>query len=97
MENIPSNALKETILTVVYPRLQILAEDKYGNYVIQSMAESGDSAWKAKIHALVQNQFLELANQKFSSNVVQVCLKNHSSRLIDKITEDDLLSMVRNM
>jgi mRNA-binding protein PUF3 len=51
-----------------------LITDSYGNYVVQHVIEHGLPEDRAKMIALIRNQFLMFSKHKFASNVVERCL-----------------------
>ncbi|KAJ4398799.1 mRNA binding protein puf3 [Didymella pomorum] len=51
-----------------------LITDSYGNYVVQHVIEHGLPEDRAKMIALIKNQFLMFSKHKFASNVVERCL-----------------------
>lgn len=50
-------------------------QDPFGNYVVQYVLELGHVEATATIMRQLYGQYPELAQQKFSSNVVEKCLK----------------------
>lgn len=50
-------------------------QDPFGNYVVQYVLELGDGAASGAVMRGLQGHYPELAQQKFSSNVVEKCLK----------------------
>lgn len=108
IECIPSNFLHDLVwgkLLNTANQLVILTEDKYGNYVVQHLIEYGDPAWRHKVVTVVRKNLLALSNQKFSSNVVQMCLRKgspqHKTTLIDNIiyseNEEMIIDLMKNM
>ncbi len=53
----------------------MLMQDPFGNYVVQYVLELGHVEATATIMRQLYGQYPELAQQKFSSNVVEKCLK----------------------
>lgn len=51
------------------------AQDAFGNYVVQYVLELGHQEACARVLSVLKGHFPELAVQKFSSNVVERCLK----------------------
>ena len=54
---------------------QSLSQDAFGNYVVQYVLELGQPEASASIIQKLQGNLAELSLQKFSSNVVEKCLK----------------------
>eukprot|EP00250_Pteridium_aquilinum_P006658 c16529_g1_i1 orf=341-2908(-) len=52
-----------------------LSQDQYGNYVVQYILELGLPWASAEVISRLEGSFPHLAMQKFSSNVVEKCLK----------------------
>lgn len=50
-------------------------QDAFGNYVVQYVLELGRMEASQAIMIMLQGHYAELAMQKFSSNVVEKCLK----------------------
>ena len=53
----------------------VVSQDPFGNYVVQYVLELGHVEATATIMRQLYGQYPELAQQKFSSNVVEKCLK----------------------
>ena len=53
----------------------VCVQDPFGNYVVQYVLELGHVEATATIMRQLYGQYPELAQQKFSSNVVEKCLK----------------------
>lgn len=68
-----------------------LAVSEHGNYVVQQVM-SNYKPWRNTIFSKFSGQYVELANQKFSSMVVEKCLKlacpNWRSIIITELCED---------
>lgn len=56
-----------------------LVENQYGNYVIQSVLDVAPPAVRTNIKVKMEGKYMRLSKQKFSSNVVEKCLKSSSS------------------
>lgn len=50
-------------------------QDAFGNYVVQYVLELGQAESSAAVMKALEGRFAELSMQKFSSNVVEKCLK----------------------
>jgi len=57
-----------------------LAQDQYGNYVIQHILERGKPRDKSLIITNVKGQILQMSQHKFASNVVEKCVHNGNKR-----------------
>ena len=53
----------------------VLSQDAFGNYVVQYVLELGDPGACATVMLRLGGHYGELSMQKFSSNVVERCLK----------------------
>ena len=60
-----------------------LTQDPFGNYVVQYVLELGHPEAMAAIINHLFGHFADLAQQKFSSNVVEKCLKLGGPQLAD--------------
>jgi hypothetical protein len=56
-----------------------LVENQYGNYVVQSVLDVAPAGVRTNIKVKMEGKFLRLSKSKFSSNVVEKCLKQSSS------------------
>ncbi|XP_078428290.1 pumilio homolog 1-like [Wolffia australiana] len=52
----------------------MLAEDQYGNYVVQHVLEHGKPHERSAIITKLAGQIVQMSQQKFASNVVEKCL-----------------------
>ena len=59
------------------------AQDPFGNYVVQYVLELGHAEATSAIMTQLCGHYPELAQQKFSSNVVEKCLKLGGPALAD--------------
>lgn len=50
-------------------------QDPFGNYVVQYVLELGDTSASGAVMRGLAGHWPDLAQQKFSSNVVEKCLK----------------------
>jgi Pumilio-family RNA binding repeat len=53
----------------------LLLQDPFGNYVVQYVLELGDTSASGAVMRGLAGHWPDLAQQKFSSNVVEKCLK----------------------
>ena len=74
----PQSALAPFYAAVVAACPAIVATS-YGNYVIQAVLDSGDGPVRSGIKQSLQGQWQQLSRQKFSSNVVEKCLRQSSA------------------
>ena len=77
------------MLNELYPHISILAQDQYGNYVIQHILEKGKTKDKGLVIQQVKGNILSMSQHKFASNVVEKCIFNAAredrAAIIDEI------------
>lgn len=56
-----------------------LVENQYGNYCVQSVLDVAPPGVRTNIKVKMEGKYMRLSKQKFSSNVVEKCLKASSS------------------
>lgn len=56
-----------------------LVENQYGNYVIQAILDVAPPGVRTNIKVKMEGKYMRLSKQKFSSNVVEKCLKQSST------------------
>ncbi|CAI7778996.1 unnamed protein product [Closterium sp. NIES-53] len=66
---------KNRILAEVASNALVLSQDPFGNYVVQYVLDLGLPWAMEEVVVRLQGQYAPLAQQKFSSNVVEKCLK----------------------
>ena len=65
-----------------------MVEDKYGNYVIQFVLEQeGLQRCKDQVVTVISEELVRLSKQKFSSNVIEKCLKLDVGNFREKALE----------
>jgi pumilio RNA-binding family len=74
LEHCASNQL-QGMLEQILMAIQKLATDPYGNYVVQHMLEHGRIEDKKRIINVIQQNLVEFAKHKHSSNVVEKCFE----------------------
>jgi mRNA-binding protein PUF3 len=62
------------IIEEVLPNLLMLANDQYGNYVIQSILVKGVDGDRARVIDSLQGSIVHLSKQKHASNVIEKCV-----------------------
>lgn len=65
------------IIKSIEMNLTSIITNQYGNYVIQSVLEMKDVSIKQGVFEIVKQNLAFLANQKYSSNVIEKCLDNN--------------------
>ncbi|KAM0853246.1 hypothetical protein ACQ4PT_051209 [Festuca glaucescens] len=66
---------KERLVAAIARNGFELAQDAYGNYVVQYVIELKVAAANASLAQQFEGKYVQLSMQKFSSNVVEKCLK----------------------
>lgn len=73
-----------------------LVENQYGNYVIQCVLDSAPPNVRSDIQRKMRGRYMRLSKQKFSSNVVEKCLKQGSNHwqnvIINELTSQPEVS-----
>lgn len=69
-----------------------LAQDQYGNYVIQHLLEHSNTADRTKIVSMFSTHFLSFSCHKFASNVVEKCVIYGTLSDRDRVLEEVLAS-----
>lgn len=99
-----------TFVTRIQPQIFTFINDPYGNYLIQHLLERCDapetdpeairvcSAINWDLHRSLQGHYPWLSRQKFSSNVVEKCLRTPDlklrSSIIDELTKENTISQL---
>uniref|UniRef100_A0A7N0RDZ9 PUM-HD domain-containing protein n=1 Tax=Kalanchoe fedtschenkoi TaxID=63787 RepID=A0A7N0RDZ9_KALFE len=65
---------QEIIMNEVMQSVSTLAQDQYGNYVIQHILEHGKPHERCAIISKLAGQIVKMSQQKFASNVIEKCL-----------------------
>lgn len=67
----------------VIDNIDVLINDKYGNYVIQHLIDS-ENKYKMKIFDYIVKNAFRLSKDKFSSNVVEKCVNTSSPEYLEQ-------------
>lgn len=65
---------QQIIMDEIMQNVCMLAQDQYGNYVIQHVLEHGKPEERSAIIHKLAGQIVKMSQQKFASNVVEKCL-----------------------
>ncbi|CAA0806383.1 Pumilio homolog 4 [Striga hermonthica] len=65
---------QETIMGEIMSSVCKLAQDQYGNYVIQHVVQHGKPQERSAIIGKLAGQIVMMSQQKFASNVIEKCL-----------------------
>ena len=80
------------IIKSIEMNLTSIITNQYGNYVIQSVLEMKDVSIKQGVFELVKQNLAFLANQKYSSNVIEKCLDSNeyvANAFMEQILQGD--------
>ncbi|KAK2659726.1 hypothetical protein Ddye_006259 [Dipteronia dyeriana] len=67
---------RDKLITEISTNGLLLAQDPFGNYVVQYIIELKIPSVIANLHSQFGGHYVQLARQKFSSHVVEKCLRN---------------------
>lgn len=73
----------EKLFDAVVEHTNSLAENQYGNYIIQHLFDIGSPSTTDQVKQKMVGRYVRYSKQKFSSNVVEKCLK-HSAQEYSK-------------
>ncbi|XP_057476979.1 pumilio homolog 4-like isoform X2 [Actinidia eriantha] len=74
LEHCDDPKTQQTIMDEIMHSVCSLAQDQYGNYVIQHVLQHGKPHERSAIIGKLAGQIVEMSQQKFASNVVEKCL-----------------------
>ncbi|GAB2276790.1 hypothetical protein Dimus_011505 [Dionaea muscipula] len=74
LENCHDTNTQTRIMDEIMQSVCTLAEDQYGNYVIQHVLQHGSRREKSAIISKLAGQIVKMSQQKFASNVIEKCL-----------------------
>ncbi|KAL2759849.1 hypothetical protein ACRALDRAFT_2038617 [Sodiomyces alcalophilus JCM 7366] len=69
----------------------ILVQDPYGNYVVQYIIDLNEPAFTEPVVAMFRNRISQLSRHKFSSNVIEKCLRCSLDASRDMIVDELLV------
>ncbi|KAK7331707.1 hypothetical protein VNO80_28444 [Phaseolus coccineus] len=69
-----SGELRENLVAEISTNALLLAQDQYGNYVVQFILDLRIPSATATLSLLFEGKYVHLSMQKFSSHVVEKCL-----------------------
>ncbi|XP_059309518.1 putative pumilio homolog 16 [Lycium ferocissimum] len=90
--NCITNPLKRELLEKIANQSGYLANDPWGNFVVQHVLELGDEEISSKVFSQLEKQYLTLAFKKGGSHVVEKCIESSKSGMIsvvDVLLTDD--------
>lgn len=71
----------------IIDNVDVLINDKYGNYVIQHLIDT-ENKYRDKIYNHIISNAFTLSKDKFSSNVVEKCVNNSSKKYLELFLEE---------
>ncbi|GER35187.1 pumilio domain-containing protein [Striga asiatica] len=74
LEHCDDPKTQETIMGEIMSSVCKLAQDQYGNYVIQHVVQQGKPHERSAIIGKLAGQIVKMSQQKFASNVIEKCL-----------------------
>lgn len=93
LENCKGTPEVTSIMNEIMNNIEQLSSNQFGNYVIQHILEHGSSDEVNRIVQALKSSLVHLSKEKFSSNVVEKCIKaadaSQKSELIDMILQYD--------
>ena len=87
-----STAQKDQLVTCILDNFMVLVQNAFGNYVVQYVIDLKVPRYTKRIANNIMGHLAVLSIQKFSSNVVEKCLRqiDHETRgkFVDELTSD---------
>ncbi|KAJ6408961.1 hypothetical protein OIU84_008625 [Salix udensis] len=74
LEHCEDAKTQSKVMDEILGAVSMLAQDQYGNYVVQHVLEHGKSHERSAIIKELAGRIVQMSQQKFASNVVEKCL-----------------------
>ncbi|XP_062225846.1 pumilio homolog 2-like [Phragmites australis] len=74
LEHCTDPKTQQIVMDEILQSVCVLAQDQYGNYVVQHVLEHGKPHERSIIIEKLAGQIIQMSQQKFASNVVEKCL-----------------------
>lgn len=74
LEHCKDPKTQSKVMDEILGSVSMLAQDQYGNYVVQHVLEHGKPHERSAIIKVLTGKIVEMSQQKFASNVVEKCL-----------------------
>ncbi|KAI3931705.1 hypothetical protein MKW92_050438 [Papaver armeniacum] len=74
LEHCDDATTQRIMMDEIMKSICMLAQDQYGNYVVQHVLEHGKPHERSSIITKLAGQIVQMSQQKFASNVVEKCL-----------------------
>lgn len=74
----------EKLFDAVVEQTNSLAENQYGNYIIQHLFDIGSKQVTSEVKRKMVGRYVRYSKQKFSSNVVEKVLKHSAAEFVDQ-------------
>lgn len=75
LEHCTDEKIQSVMMDEIMQAACTLAQDQYGNYVIQHVLEHGKPLERAAVIKKLAGQIVQMSQQKFASNVIEKCLQ----------------------
>jgi len=83
-----TSANREALIAEIITHVPKLVVDPFGNYVVQYILELRQPPLTHAVVTALQGCFTELSLQKFSSNVIEKCLKSGDSEVVTMVARE---------
>eukprot|EP00939_MAST-03C_sp_MAST-3C-sp1_P005230 g5230.t1 len=90
---------RDRMVREIVKRALVLAKDVRGNYAVQHIVKKGNRKHVRAVLNSLSGHFVELSKQKFSSNVVEACLRSASEAgrsIVVKELAKDIVSLLND-
>ncbi|XP_047313825.1 pumilio homolog 1-like [Impatiens glandulifera] len=74
LEHCKDPMTQSKVMVEILGSVSMLAQDQYGNYVVQHVLEQGNDSERSTIIRELAVNIVQMSQQKFASNVVEKCL-----------------------
>ncbi|KAL8139190.1 hypothetical protein V2J09_005191, partial [Rumex salicifolius] len=74
LEHCSDTSATHFIIDEILESACVLANDQYGNYVIQHILELGNQHERSQVMSKLAGRFVEMSQHKYASNVIEKCL-----------------------
>jgi pumilio RNA-binding family len=74
LEHCENPTTQQKVMDEILAAVSMLAQDQYGNYVVQHVLEHGKPHERSTIIKELAGRIVQMSQQKFASNVVEKCL-----------------------
>lgn len=85
-----SGEQKAWLIRMISNNAYVLVQDPFGNYVVQYILDLGEPVFTEPLVAQFKNKVAQLSRQKFSSNVIEKCLRCAAESSKDMLIQEML-------